>query len=502
MKKILSSRYKNIFSLEEDIFLNEKLNNKRKYVYNDKAYSTLSASVIENDERNASNKYRFNFNINSFHSNILFNITGQDSYANVLEQRNFIQEDLAYEFSLDEILKNNFGKFYYITPKSETSCFNNYLRPYPDDLSILSNTGFQNYNIFLSYAVKKENDLAFNNIPLSDGIAIYSHQIIEYAGKNMTKVFINIPHNLNVGDIIKINDNNNYTIYALGDENQDNKSNIFIIDAELNLSNSYFAKLTNNVKSQYYVRKFKKLNIKLNAFKTAFSNTLYNDQTFSISSVDADLNGIVDCFDRPVNELYLSIIKKRATSYSTVFFENSISGFENLVANSKYDINSINIQDSSSYLSLINPNQDEFFGDIIEYNPINQTISTLIEVQHAFNTVDRNSNNYLEGYYYKPFYKFKIKAFSEFIETYRNNQPSSAYKIHNTRYIDRPLLSNSEADLYPFVNGFHNVYHNIYLYLKRQDACYQYMLDSNEPIVKGDCLDFVDKEYKINANEC
>lgn len=502
MDKILSSRYKNVFSLEEDIFLNEKINNKRKYVYNDKAYSTLSASVIENDERNLSTKYRFNFNINCFHSNVLFNITGQDSYETVLEKRNFIEEDNAYEFSLNEILKNKFGKFYYITPNSDTSCLNNFLRPYPDDLNILSKTGFENYNIFLTYPSIKENDLKFNNIPLSDGIAIYSYQVIQYAGRQMTKVFINIPHNLNVGDIIKINDNDNYTVYALGDENQDNSKNIFIIDEILNLSNSFFVKITNNVKSQYFVRKFKKLNIKLNQFKTSFSTSIYGDQNFSLSSSDADLNNIFDCFDRPLNELHLAFIKKRSTSYAPTFFENSISGFENLVANSKYDINSINIQDSSSYLSLINSNQDEFYGDIVEYNPINQTIEVLIEVQHAFNSVNRTLNGYLEGYYYKPFHQIKIKDFSDFIETYTENQPNSAYKIHNTRYIDRPLLSNSEADLYPFVNGHHYIYDNIYLYLKRQDACYQYMLDSNQPIVLGDCKDFADKEYKIENNEC
>lgn len=500
--KILSSRYKNVFSLEEQISLSKQLKNKKKYFYNDKAYQTLSASVIEQLERNSSTKYRFNFSLNSFFSNVLFNITGTDSYDTVLEKRNFITQEGEYEYSLNEILKNSFGKYYYNDLNSDTQCDNNFLRPYPDDLSFLSNTGFQNYDIFLSYAASKDDTFEFNNIPLSDGLSIFSSSIINYAGRQMTKLFINVAHNLSTGDIIRINDTDNYTVYALGDENQDNKSHIFIIDNQLTLSNAYFTKFTNNVKSQYYFRKYKRLNIKLDLFKTAFSNSIYNDQCFSLSSADADLKDIKDCFDRDVNEIYLSIIKKRATSYSPTFFTNPILGLDNLVANSKYDINSININDATSFIEQINSGQEEFYGDIIEYNPINQTIDSLITVNHVFNSVNRNENNYLEGYYYKPFYKIQIKSFSEFIETYNENPPQSAYKIHNTRYVDRPLLNNSDADLYPFLNGFHYVHGNINFYLKRQDACYQYMLESNEPIVKGDCKNFVDQEFKIGSDEC
>ena len=148
MNKILSTRFKNVFSLEEEINISENIFNKRKYFYNDAFYQTLSASEIESLERNNSNKYRFNFSLTSYASNVLFNISGQDSYESVTENRNFIEDENDFEYAIEDILKNDKGKYFYLDLSNEESCTKNFLIPRPDDLNFVSNIAYNNYLFF------------------------------------------------------------------------------------------------------------------------------------------------------------------------------------------------------------------------------------------------------------------------------------------------------------------------------------------------------------------
>jgi hypothetical protein len=150
---------------------------------------------------------------------------------------------------------------------------------------------------------------------------------------------------------------------------------------------------------------------------------------------------------------------------------------------------------TTSIVDSIEENVDNFtdsmFGDVVEYNIISQ-IETVLEVAyHRFNTINRESNNFLEGYYYKPHYKHQIKKFSDYVQI-RYNQtddiPYYATVVGDGRTTWRDILPNnfSNGNVIPFLNGCHYIYQGINLFVQRQDPCDDYTVP-NKTIIAGLC---------------
>ena len=144
-------------------------------------------------------------------------------------------------------------------------------------------------------------------------------------------------------------------------------------------------------------------------------------------------------------------------------------------------------------------NDNDFYGDVAEYNRFEVKETILADVYYRFNTVNREtpSNlNYVvtsepsnvyktislgprqEGYYYKAHHQIKIKNFSPFIEQgddLTENIPSYAENLGDGRYLWRDLLDvgiNQTPDTfldYPFLNGCHYRYQDYCFSIKRQD---------------------------------
>lgn len=273
-----------------------------------------------------------------------------------------------------------------------------------------------------------------------------------------------------------------------------------------------FAKIVNGFECEYYFRKFKKLSDKQNSTltKLAFSDTIYGDEVSQIVFTDdIDISNYVDNRNRPLTEIYLTIIKanrghslwydenksqSKDIEFSHVFGKVSsginMPEYASLQMPSVRHQHNIDIekandnddgvifQKSSNKLeSNITIKSDEFYGDLVEFNPITLIETTIERVIHRFNTAQRETSNekyntiyydeiesdifdayYInksesntiirqyalnegyanlapEGYIYNPHYRIKIGEFSQIV-----NQLSDI-----TMKVSEPTLSNDNS---------------------------------------------------------
>ena len=161
---------------------------------------------------------------------------------------------------------------------------------------------------------------------------------------------------------------------------------------------------------------------------------------------DIIVTGLVDNLNRPLTELYLTIVKNdNDTSANNISSQYWISKQKNLQIpfNTRFwtkisagyllenntsinynvrsygDINYI----GSSYFENIDESDDIFDGDIVEYNESELLERRLELVYHRVNTVyreklnsiDSTQENKMEGYIYSPFNLIQIKEFMNYI---------------------------------------------------------------------------------------
>lgn len=313
--------------------------------------------------------------------------------------------------------------------------------------------------------------------------------------------------------------------------------------------------IVNGYESEYYIRKFKKLpnlnkivnkedeltldksycvkefeewikdkpnDFDKEQYQLAFSSTIYNDNNTQVTWTDGiNIDNILDNRGRPLTEIYLTIMKcnkgyskwyenddvKRAENvkskeieYSHCFGDVSW-GFDLLSAKNEEEII---LQEKLHDVKLIHNvnedivNDDEFNGDIVEYNTTTCNETILEDCYFRFNTYLRenpadyytyqydeivsddydkedfkvetrplSNKNYLvhpEGYYYKAHYRILLKEFGEIhqeshfdlniknVAIRRNDVDNSTYVVVQTKLPhhlvanDRIMLYNNEDD--------------------------------------------------------
>lgn len=477
------------------------------------------------NERENSTIYRFLGNINVIASNVLFNWDGAQSYQDVLALMDYDTGELdstdEYVFTQDEILKEKDGWFYYNASGDMVSCEKVYLEPIPDRFYPYNIDGENNWNIWLTYP--KEIDLVplqFNGVPLSDGIAIYSGTTVTIDERPMTALICSINHGLSVGDTIIIRSNpilpatdtgyeSTFNIYALGFGDGTYETNTFIIDYVIPVfpapptnvfanTRTSFKKVIEGQESEYYGRWFEKITklSDIEVYNTAFATNIYNDQIFSYNfKRDIDLSLYLDYLGRPLTEVYVSFAKNQDYySIGGQVWTLTESGLKTVTMNTEYDINTItSVSLNDSIESNVNAITNYLFGDIIEYNKVSQLERVLEVSYHRFNTVNREVNNFLEGYYYKAHYKNQVRKFANYLNVESQNVetiPFYASDIGDGRYIWRDIEPNdfSNGSAIPFLNGCHYIYNSINLHVQRQDPCNIYF-NQNITQVTGRCAD-------------
>lgn len=250
-----------------------------------------------------------------------------------------------------------------------------------------------------------------------------------------------IKHNLQVNDKIRIylqsygatDTSSLVRVVRLGDVNGDNKDTYFMIDLwgneNLEGLNTCFKKEANGAPCQYYIRKFKKLkkvsdgearDYMSQLGKMGYAENIFGDPMAQIIYTDTiNTDGLVDNLGRDLSEIYLTIIKtnkghnlwysenpdyKSAEIEFSHCFGKVTSGFDLGDGQANYNVRKLhNITrtgdaDLSGLWSVpdvledditLSDNFDEFYGDIVEFDP-NEYKETILEhVYYRFNTAQR-----------------------------------------------------------------------------------------------------------------
>lgn len=428
-----------------------------------------------------------------------------------------------------DLTKPKLCSFFDMEPKRERFSF------LPDNNPFVSNTiveKVKNWELTITYP--KLSDKTHNMV--KGGLLIVDVLPATVGSKNMVAFGLPCLHNLNIGDTVRITGtsgyNGDFTIVRLGLDNGDLQPYYFVIDLPNTGSisaNSRMKKIVNGLESEYYFRKFRKIKTKnspvietndYETYEAAFSQNIFSDViTQFVFNEDIDVSDLTDNLNRPLSELYLTIIK----TDSNDLFTNISSGIEAPF------ISNLNSSDKNTYLRdlpIINkihnggnlpfpshtpleinvtindnnngPSNNDFYGDLVEYTNATLNETVLAVVSHRFNTINRETKATLkyndklgstttktidlgprqEGYFYQPHHLIKIRDFSNYIEEGDINTvdlPKYAINLGDNRYLWRDLLdigineSDEKSLNYPFLNGAHYMYQNYVFNLRRQD---------------------------------
>lgn len=554
-------------SVNTNTYLSINLEGKERLLPNNNINHVLDVAEQFNKERQACSFYKILGTINSTVSNCLFNLSDPSNldlytYAafNTLPflSRSYPQdldlnddEDLTYKKSIEYYLKEKDGWFGYYDPDITQKRLCNFfdMEPKRQRFSLLLDyepykstnnlDSVKNWELTITYPSS-----SFSGHPMTNGgLLLVDVKDIPVSNRTMNAFAVPCKHNLISGDIVNISGVNGladgqYTVYSIGLENGDLKPYYFVIDTPNNItitSSSRMNKIVDDKKVNYYFRIFSKIKTKTSpiietddyeTYQAGFSENFYNDPIIQfVFNEEIDVSGLKDNLGRPLSEIYLSMFK---TSSNNLFTEVK-SGIE-----VPY-IQNLNNSDTLPWLIDVPAIQkihnggllpykshkpietfptigapNSFYGDLVEYNNTTLLETVLADIQHRFNTYNRQQPNTIqeyisttininqiaedrvldlgprqEGYYYKPHHLIKIRNFSNYIEEADNTVgeiPSYATLKDDGTYMWRDLLSIgfNDGDIetldYPFLNGSHYRYQNYCFNMKRQDPYAQWGL--------------------------
>ena len=393
------------------------------------------------------------------------------------------------------------------------------------------------YNQIMTYTDEESGtDISFQ---VSEGVP-YTIKNRVVNGKNMLSFYCGYKHNIKQGDYIylntPINGSNLLEVYSLGDQaygNDDKILNVYNYGfTGVTISDGYMSNLkrvinpknSGETMSKYYVRKHKtltdvsnvdltKMGFEQNNFpvnkKLEYSALTPNEVsrisikdgrgTFGVSfDKDIDIISLMDNLDRPVTELFITIINKGYIGYfnkppvngtqptkglevgwSFNFLENSVDNWWSKInVNNKDNIdvdfyngdgdNGLNIR---FYYNKDLPIGTELKGDICEWNEFDQKETVLSPISHKFSFnsdfFTTNANvNLPDGYTYNPHHSVKLRVYSDYIEVGDKNDVSgvpdySFFSNYEQQWRWRDIYSYGFVDSsgngvnYPFLNGEH-----------------------------------------------
>lgn len=525
-------------SSNTDIQINVDLQgNNRNKVEGDRI-KILNLEQQFDDERQKSTKFRIAGKITNVFDNT---ITGSSSYTPFVNS-------LYFTNALSAIENNSLWAGY---PQYDEFTFYR-TRGIDGHTSFISKSATTyNWATYVSYASKNKEDqymkhkviyesgTSINNYVVTDGVPYYILNK-QNRGKNLITFYCGMKHNLNVGDWIytkdTINDKRYFEVYSLGDTSYGNEDRVFSIfnygfEDPLfgNYATGNFRRVIdiNNKEettSKYYVRVHKILSNSTNAdiTKMGFENNAFpikrkleysgltpnNIQRTSIKdgsmavgfSFDEDVNisGLKDNLDRPITELYVTIVNRGYMGwFNNPFLTNNSStgiqvgwdmNFLKDEIDDWWDGSNIDNQDDipydsyplngyTFYYNKILPKGHEVMGSVCEYNDYENMETELSPINHKISynpqIFDNNSSNTLpDGYTYKPHYSIPIRSYSDYLETGDKDKvdlvPDHAFfskyenqwrwrDIYQYGFID----TNGNGYNHPFLNDCHYPYTNI-----------------------------------------
>ena len=487
-------------------------------------------------ERNKSTCFRLSGTLNGLFSNVLFNVTGDLSYETILSLSantglNNPNIQIFQNFGFKDILLETDGWFYYLNPVGACNpkCIQEFLRPVPNDfyylplpvsgITNLNSNGdpIQNWHFKITYPAYSGCGTMYFQSPyilglpgrvtICDGLAVQNIATGIINGRSATYIETPIKHGLIVGDqiimrpftvaipeqvfnVVEVENDTRFWI-----DYWDNNIPLNIISNSVGLNDPLRIKrIHQGIESKYMIRRFKSITDlnEYQLYRAGFARNIFNDpiQLYHFQ-LDIDTSPYRDYLNRPLTELYLTKIKFNNYGGSTqvptmepwtLLSVGTLTNFPNL----NYDINAI-YGGSPSRPSVIPPKviefvteaDDDFFGDIVDYNENTITERVLTDAYYRFNTQNREDNGYGEGYYYKAHDKIQILEFSSQVEQENLTLPDvdiPNYAVTVDGIIKwRDLLSPGFIDAagvgvdYPFLNGCTYIHTDHNLCLKRQN---------------------------------
>jgi len=525
-KKItnLLNKYKSKEAVDKDSYVNLQVNNTSRLLPPGEINKVLNLGDQFNYERQKCPFYRILGKINPLISNVLFNTTGTQSCWEVFNTNLFTNNtrdeddpNLTFGQSIKKHLKEIDGWYGYFDPVISNArfCLFYDMEPKRERFSFLpdiTNQQVKNWELTITYPYNSDK----RHPMVNGGLVIVDKQKVLVGGKPMTALSVPVFHNLSNGGVIKLMNTNldgTYQVIRVGLDDGKQKNYYFCIDVDYNTlvlnSNSRMSKMYENVPSEYYFRKFKKIKTKSSniiepddyeIFKIAFSESIFSDDiTEFVFNEDITIQDLVDNLGRPLSELYLTIIKTDSnqifTKVSSGIEAPYISEFNTANINTYLKdipviqkIHNVPTSPSQTFTPLesdVKVTDNEYYGDVVEYNSITVKEVILSDVNHRFNTINRETtgNSIVpgprpEGYYYKALHLIKIRDFSSYVEEGDENTygvPTYAVKLNNGKYYWRDYLDIGTNDIannlvnYPFLNNSHYIYQNYCFEVKRQD---------------------------------
>jgi len=404
-----------------------------------------------------------------------------------------------------------------------------------------------NWNMYVTYPFSSDTQqkisytnsrfgISVGETTISDGIPFVIKNRF-FNGKPLITFYCALNHNLSIGEYVKLNFSINgidtFTVFSIGDEYYNSDLKVFSIynigygasnfqdDTVGTFKRIIDIKNSGETTSKYYVRLHKLLTDgeELDLVKGGFENTSFTtrrqleysgltpnnvqrisykqgNQVFTFSfDRDIDITGLKDNNNKPITNLYLTIINKgymgwfnrpynpnSDTSAIDIGWEFNFDNINedtwwnhNLLSNKdNIPVGSYTIGTNTFYYNKTLTNGHIIKGDICEWNDYEQKETMISPLYHkySFNPLLFQNNSSLEqpsGYAYKTHYDVPIRAFSDYIETGNRNEvigiPEYSYYSQNDRLwrwrdlysygfidgngigIDNPFINNSH---YPF----------------------------------------------------
>lgn len=513
-------------SVNTDTYLNVQFNGSERLSPPSELNMALDITAQFNKERQECTFYRILGKINPLVTNVLFNITGPDSWeifnAPIFLSDNLDNDkDLTYADSIKKHLKEIDGWYGYNNPVLTGSglCAYYDMEPKRQRFSFLpdstnkQNQLVKNWELTITYPYDSDK----THYLINGGIIMISKKVVFVGGKFMTAIGLPIKHNLFNGSLVRITGTNfdgDYEVKRIGLDNGSLKDYYFCIDVQFSNiiidNNSRVKKVYKGFECEYYLRLFKKIKTRVSnvieqddyeIYKLGFSENVYADAiTQFVFNEDIDVSNLVDNLNRPLSELYLTTIKTDSNNIFTTISSGievpDISDIRDSTSNPHFlaipviqlihtVINPSIPVSYQPFESNITINNDSFYGDVVEFNKATLNETILAPIMHRFNTLNRETNgNQIvkgprpEGYFYMSHHKIKIREFSSYIEQGDKDTvdiPTYALNLGDGRYIWRDMLDIGTTDInidrlnYPFVNGCHYLYQNYCFDVKRQD---------------------------------
>jgi len=565
--KYSPNKYKTKGASDTDSYFNVNLESEEKLLPPGKINHIVNIGDVFNNEREESKRYRFVGTLLPVFSNVLFNISGDkgpSSFGNFMfdpdnpiyvdSLQNGVNHDdsygwetfdgfifksdpfdnqyvgrptLTYSESVSKHLMEVNGWFGFYDPDFRKLGFCDFydLEPKRERFDLNSNLQTRNWEFTITYPYAHDDQHHL----VKDGLLITNAEARNLGGVDMVVFGTAAPHNLTVGDTVRISDTSNsfmdgdFTVESLGLSNGDSKETFFVVNINPNnatlgplFTNGRMKRLYYGYEVTYYLRKFKKIKkyetqTQLNqtdyeVYPLAFSKNIYDDQNYQIViNDDIDVDGLTDNLGRPLSEIYLTMLKTKTGN----MFTRVQSGFDfdnyygNVITTTNEGRDVSNIRKIHTISLPLAPfeshtpvednvliTNNDFYGDICEYSKYEVKETILQQIPHRFNTLDRETTSIkqitdgsikgvrAEGYLYQPHYRVKIREYSNYVEQGDSSTvgiPEYAENLNDGRYLWRDLLSigyndgQEETLDYPFVNGVHYLYDNFCIVTRRQD---------------------------------